>query len=282
MSAGRALETLRASQKLIHLGRLAASIAHEVNNPLESIANLLYLLRSEPGLSKNALHYLDLAEHEMKRVVTITRQTLNFARETNLPVDLSLPAILEEVLLLYHRRIDEKQIRIIQRYSYTEPIRLYPGEMRQVLANLVANAIEACPPRGSITLRVRAVAAPHRAPGIRITVADNGPGIPPELRRRLGEPFFTTKGESGTGLGLWVSQSIVARYGGHLRLRSVHISEALGQTRHGSVFVIFLPFKNTQSNPGTPSNSGPVLVPRLSNSPRGGRAPRMRRSANDA
>lgn len=277
---GRALETLGASQKLIHLGRMAASIAHEVNNPLESITNLLYLLRSEAELSPNALAYLDLAEREMERVVTITRQTLNFARETTEPVDLALPGILHEVLLLYRRHIDEKQLHIVQRYTPTEPLRVFPGEIRQVLANLIVNAIEACAPQGSVTLRVRPAFAAHRAHGIRITIADNGTGIPPELRRRLGQPFFTTKGQNGTGLGLWVSRSILERYRGRLRLRSVHISEPLGKTRHGTVFTLFLPMPPALPNSGSNPGSGPVLVPRHANPAQEDHTPSLRRTAS--
>jgi signal transduction histidine kinase len=276
----RALETLRASQKLIHLGRMTASIAHEVNNPLEAITNLLYLLRSETELSPNALAYLDLAEREMERVVTITRQTLNFARESTQPVEVALPGILHEVLLLYRRHIDEKQLHIVQQYTPTESLCVFPGEIRQVLANLVVNAIEACAPQGSVTLRVRPAFAAHRAHGIRITIADNGTGIPPELRRRLGRPFFTTKGQNGTGLGLWVSRSILERYRGRLHLRSVHISEPLGKTRHGTVFTLFLPLTTALSNSGTNPGSGPVLVSRNTNPAQENPTPSLRRTAN--
>jgi len=272
----RALETLRSSQKLIHLGRLTASIAHEVNNPLESVTNLLYLIRSEPGLSQSALAYLDLAEREMERVVTITRQTLSFARETSQPVDLSLPGLLEEVLTLYRHQIHEKQLRIIQRYTPTETLRVFPGEIRQILANLIVNAIEASTHRGAVTLRVRPASSGH---GIRITIADNGTGIPPQVRRHLGEPFFTTKGQGGTGLGLWVSRSIVERYGGKLRMRSIHTSDPLGKARHGTVFTLFLPLHRTQAPSGSASGSPrPTLVPRSGQSPREDSGPSLRRT----
>ena len=256
-----AFQALHASQKLIHLGRMAASIAHEVNNPLESVTNLLYLIRSEPGLSQSTLAYLDLAEREMERVVTITRQTLSFARETADPVELSLPDLMEEVLLLYRRHIDQKQIRVIQRYTPTDAIQVYPGEIRQVLANLIVNAVEASGNRGAITLRVRPAEA-HLGRGVRITIADNGTGIPPQIRRHLGEPFFTTKGQDGTGLGLWVSRSIIERYSGKLRMRSTHISDPLGKTRHGTVFTLFLPIQSTQAPQDSASSSRPTLVPR--------------------
>ena len=256
-----ALETLRTSQKLIHLGRTAASIAHEVNNPLESIANLLYLIRLEPGLPANVLGYLELAEQEMERVVSISKQTLNFARETSEPVDVSMPEILDEVLVLYRHLIDQKQIEIVKHYSEADPIRVFPGEMRQVFANLIVNAIEACDGSGVVTLRVRPSFGVHQKRGLRITVADNGTGIPPKIRRRLGEPFFTTKGQSGTGLGLWVTRSIVERYGGRLRMRSVHISEPRGKTNHGTVFTLCLPCEaNTSLKDQDVSCKGLVLV----------------------
>lgn len=278
-SAG-ALETLRASQKLIQLGRLAASIAHEVNNPLESVTNLLYLIRTEPGLPQSVLAYLDMAEREMDRVVAISKQTLNFARETSEASDLCLPDLLEEVLVLYRRRIDEKRLRIAQRYTPTETIHAIPGEMRQVLANLIINAIEACNPRGCLTLRVRPAIAAYRNPGIRITIADDGTGIPPRVRRHLGEPFFSTKGQEGTGLGLWVSRSIMERHGGRLRLRSVHNSEPLGKAHHGTVFTLFLPLQTT-IRPQSGGGSGPVLVPRTSSPSREKRGPSIRLTANN-
>jgi signal transduction histidine kinase len=272
-----ALETLRASQKLIHLGRMAASIAHEVNNPLESVTNLLYLIRSEPGLSQSTLDYLDLAEREMKRVVTITRQTLSFARETAEPVELSLPSLIEEVLLLYRRQIEQKQLRVIQRYAATDVIRVYPGEIRQVLANLIVNAVEASTYRGVITLRVRPAAGRH-GHGVCLTIADNGSGIPPHVRRHLGEPFFTTKGQGGTGLGLWVSRSIVERYGGKLRMRSTHLSDPLGITHHGTVFTLFVPIQSALTEQEAATTAGPTLVPRSTHSHREDSNPSLRRT----
>lgn len=275
-----ALETLRSSQKLIHLGRLAASIAHEVNNPLESVTNLLYLIRSEPGLPQSVIAYLDMAEQEMERVVTISKQTLNFAREASDPSDLCLSDLLDEVLVLYRRRIDEKSIRIVQKYTPTEPIRAIPGEMRQVLANLVVNAIEACEPHGALTLRVRPASVAYRTPGVRVTIADDGTGIPPRVRRHLGEPFFSTKGQHGTGLGLWVSRSIVERHGGRLRLRSLHGAEPLGEKHHGTVFVLSLPLRSAD-RPQSGGGSGPVLVSRTANPKRENRGPTIRLTAND-
>lgn len=281
--AAGALDTLRASQKLIQLGRLAASIAHEVNNPLESVSNLLYLIRGEPGLPQGAVAYLDMADREMRRVISISKQTLNFARAASEPMDLSLPDLLEEVLILYRRRIDEKRLRIVQKYAPTEAIHAIPGEMRQVLANLIVNAIEACDERGCLTLRVRPAVAAQRARGIRVTIADNGAGIPPHVRRRLGEPFFSTKGQEGTGLGLWVSRSIIERHGGSLRLRSIHHQEPRGEALHGSVFTLFLPIEPAArpQSTGAGGGGGPALVPRRSNTGREAGGSSIRLTTND-
>jgi signal transduction histidine kinase len=237
-AAARALDMLRENQKLIEIGRLAASIAHEINNPLESITNLLYLAKCESGLPEQALHYLEMAEQELERVVTISKQTLNFSRETSLPVSVSLATLLDEVLVLYRRRLEEKQLRVERHYLSTKPALIFPGEMRQVFSNLITNAIEACAEHGSLALRIRMASSPGASErrGIRVTIADNGSGIPAEIRHRLGEPFFTTKGQRGTGLGLWVTHSIVSRYGGTLRLRSSY-----GGAYHGTVFSLFLP-----------------------------------------
>jgi len=229
---------LRENQKLITLGRLAASIAHEINNPLESVMNLLFLLSEEKDLSTNVVNYLALAQREMERVAQISRQTLKFSRETVHPVPVRLEELLEEVLSLYNRRLVEKNIRVERQYTCREAAIVYPGEMRQVLSNLVTNAVEASSPNGRLRLRVRSTPSwtDPGVRGIRVSIGDNGSGIPPEVQHRLGEPFFTTKGQRGTGLGLWVTRSIIQRYGGEIQLRSSVHSE-----RHGTVFSIFLP-----------------------------------------
>jgi signal transduction histidine kinase len=229
---------LRENQKLITIGRLAASIAHEINNPLESITNLLYLLGEERELSPSARSYLALAQKELGRVGQISRQTLNFSRETTGPVRVHIDELLEEVLSLYSRRTMEKNLRVERQYDCPEEALVYPGEMRQVLSNLVTNAVEASSPNGRLRVRVRCTRSwsDHGVRGIRISVGDNGSGIPRNVQRRLGQPFFTTKGQRGTGLGLWVTRSIVERYGGEIQMRS-----SVDAGRHGTVFSIFLP-----------------------------------------
>ncbi|HVT95885.1 MAG TPA: HAMP domain-containing sensor histidine kinase [Acidobacteriaceae bacterium] len=228
----------RENQKLITIGRLAASIAHEINNPLESVMNLLFLLGEEKSLSPTVTSYLALAQRELDRVAQISRQTLKFSRETSGPVPVHIEELLEEVLSLYGRRMMEKNLRVERQYDCGEEAIVYPGEMRQVLSNLVTNAIEASSLRGRLRLRVRSTRSwsDPQVRGIRVSVADTGSGIPPEVQRRLGEPFFTTKGQRGTGLGLWVTRSIIQRYGGEMQLRS-----SVHPDRHGTVFTIFLP-----------------------------------------
>jgi len=235
-SLDQVTELLRENQKLITLGRLAASIAHEINNPLESITNLMYLMEQQS--SGETAEYLKLAQRELARVVQISKQTLTFSRETSAPVKVHLSDLIEEVLELHVRRIGKKNLRVVRQYEAYDHVTVFPGEMRQVLSNLVVNAIEATPTRGRIVVRIRSSRrwSGHGARGLRLSIGDNGSGIPEEVRNRLGEPFFTTKGQSGTGLGLWVSQSILARYGGSLQLRSSTASD-----RHGTVFSLFLP-----------------------------------------
>jgi signal transduction histidine kinase len=232
----RAADVLRENQKLLTLGRLSASIAHEINNPLESVMNLLYLM--EIDSPEKTAEYLKMAQRELNRVVQISKQTLTFSRETDVPVRLQLAELVEEVLTLYARRTADKDLRIIRQYESSQTLTVFPGEMRQVLSNLIANAIEASALDGQIMIRIRHA---HKwsdpgVRGLRLSVADNGSGISPEVRKRLGEAFFTTKGHAGTGLGLWVTRSILSRYGGSLQVRS-----SISEERHGTVFSVFLP-----------------------------------------
>ena len=228
---------MRENQRLVTIGRLTGSIAHEINNPLESITNLLFLMEHEEGLPARVRDYLTMAQKELERVVQISKQTLNFYRDPTSPVPIRLSALLDEVLVLYARKISDKQLQVIRRFGSEEPLVVFPGELRQVFSNLVANAIEASAVRGKLFLRI------HKSRfwgdsgivGMRVTIADNGTGMTAEVSRRIGEAFFTTKGQGGTGLGLWVSRSIIERYGGNLFVRS-----RTGK-RHGTVFSILLP-----------------------------------------
>lgn len=233
-------DSLRESQKLISIGRLTAEIAHEINNPLESVGNFLYLAQAEPNLSERATEYLRSAERELARVVQISKQTLSFHRESDHPTAIRMADLMEEVVELYSRRISGKSIDLVREYGEIDGISALPGEIRQVLSNLVTNAIEASARGGKLRLRIRnshKLIGDTRVHGLRLSVADTGSGIPADARKRLGELFFTTKGQAGTGLGLWVTRSIVKRYGGTMCLKS-----CTGEV-HGTVFHIFLPFE---------------------------------------
>ena len=231
----RSEEAIRRSEKLATAGRLAASVAHEINNPLEAVLNLLYLARHDP---ERAQQYLSMAEVEVHRVANLAQQTLGFVRDTQSPSRLDPALIMDETLTLYSRRLETKGIRVSRRYSPKLEISAYSGEVRQLLANLVVNAVDAMEQGGVLQVRVEAAHEWSTGnSGVRITVADNGSGIPADNLPRIFEPFYTTKVESGTGLGLWVSRGIVQKHGGSIRVRS----RVDGQ-RSGTVFSVFLPF----------------------------------------
>ncbi len=235
----QAEELLRRSEKLAVVGRLAATIAHEINNPLESVTNLLYLLEQHPTLDSTAHNYATLAQQELHRVAHIARQTLNFYRESATAVPVRLPELLENVLQMYARRITDVGIQVERRYDFDQPVSIFPAEMQQVISNLILNAVEALGSRGRLIVHLASAtewATGRRQRGVRLVVADTGPGIPPESRQRIFEPFFTTKGEKGTGLGLWVISGIVNKHQGSIRLRS---SVAPGHSF--TCFSVFLP-----------------------------------------
>ena len=223
----RAEEALRRNEKLATAGRLAAVVAHEINNPLEAITNLLYLARRDPPRQQE---YLELAEKEVERVAEFAHQTLGFVRETSSPTQVDLAEILDQVLQLYQRRLQDKHIQVEKRYAAGVPIAGFPGELRQLFANLVINAVDAMKDNGRLCVRVRAA---RRV--VHVTIADNGAGINPEAAASIFEPFFTTKQEFGTGLGLWFSQGIAQKHGGQIRFRT-----RTGQRRSGTVFSVSL------------------------------------------
>jgi signal transduction histidine kinase/HAMP domain-containing protein len=236
----RSEEALRKTEKLAATGRLAASIAHEINNPLEAITNLLFLLRSYCGLEDPALNYVVMAEHEATRISEITQQTLRFYRQSTLPARVRMGELLNSVLSLYPARINSLKLQVERRYDAELDIFCYAGELRQVFANLVGNAIDASRAQGRLILRAQR-SLNWKDPsqrGIRFVVADNGSGMEPAVRTRIFEAFFTTKEVTGTGLGLWVSQEIVEKHRGLIHVRSR--PAVAGQTS-GTVFQIFIP-----------------------------------------
>jgi PAS domain S-box-containing protein len=205
------------SERMAVIGRMAASIAHEVNNPLEAVLNLGYLLERNPSLDDDARSYARLLIDEVLRVAEITRQTLSFYRDASYLAKVDIPSILESVLSLHQPLLESKSILLSTRFQKCAPVLARPGELRQVFTNLLVNAVDALPGGGRIRVSVD---CPPRENWICVTIADNGPGIPENARRRIFQPFFTTKVSKGTGLGLWISQGILRKYGGSIRMRT--------------------------------------------------------------
>jgi PAS domain S-box-containing protein len=220
-SRKKAEEALRMSEKLASAGRMAATIAHEINNPLEAVMNLIYLAATDGSLSEETRQHLRQADEELARIAHIARQTLGFYRESTAPQPTRLAELFHSLALVYGARLREKKIRFeveVEEGLETTGVR---GELRQVMANILQNSIDAVPVGG--TIAVRAAQGLHwrtQRPGVRITIADTGSGIPRQQRARIFDPFFTTKAQVGTGLGLWVAKGIVERHGGTIRLRS--------------------------------------------------------------
>jgi len=229
-------EALRRSEKLAAAGRIAGALAHEINNPLSAVTNILYLLENSK-LEERLQYYVSLASSELARVSHIVRNTLSFYRESSKPVPVRITEVLDYVLEVYNRHVTEKSLNVVKRYSFDEAISSYPGELRQIFSNLISNSIDALPAGGELKLSVRTSVHPQTGvEGVRVTIADKGHGIPPAHREKLFEPFFTTKGEKGTGLGLWVTQGILQKQGGSIRVRS-----RTGEEDSWTAFSVFIP-----------------------------------------
>jgi signal transduction histidine kinase len=229
----RAREALQQAEKLAAAGRLSATIAHEINNPLAALMNLVYLARSH-SQEEFVRKTLASAEEELRRVAHITGRTLGFYRESAGPAPCKPAELVESVLALYEKDLQLRHIEVIREYRMDQPLTAVAGEIRQVISNLVSNASDALAEGGRLRVRV------NRAPlkqGLQLTVADNGRGIAKSVLGRVFEPFFTTKQDIGVGLGMWVSREIIQRHGGSIRL---HSSD--DPRRHGTSVLIFLPF----------------------------------------
>lgn len=241
----RAEAALIQSEKLAAVGRLASSIAHEINNPLESVMNLIYIARQHAILPE-VQTFLDLADQELRRVAVISNQTLRFHKQATNPQSVYWEDLLTGVLSIYESRLRNAHIRVETRSHDRNAILCFEGEIRQVLNNLVGNAIDAMPKGGRLILRSRE--AIHWRTGQRgslLTVADTGVGMSPQTQARIFEAFFTTKGLQGTGLGLWISCEIINRHHGSIRMRS-----SQREPGHGTVFALFLPYE-TEPSPDT-------------------------------
>jgi signal transduction histidine kinase len=210
-------------------------IAHEINNPLEAVTNLIYLARQD---SSRADQHLQMAEREVQRIADIVQQTLGFVRDAAVAAPLNVSATLGDVLQMYETRFNAMNIQTQVEIGNGDEISGSSGELRQLFSNLIANAIDAVGEGGRLRLRVRHAHSWTGRPqtGVRVTIADNGTGIRAEDRPRLFEPFFTTKEKTGTGLGLWLSESIARKHGGAIRLRS-----STRPGRSGTTFTVFLP-----------------------------------------
>ena len=224
------------SEKLAVTGRLAASIAHEINNPLEGVINLLYLMRTESSVDQLRI-YVSQAEQELARVSEIVKQTLRFYKEPTNPVKVDIAAVIESVLSLYESRLTASGIRV-QVKAPILPVFIFAkaGELRQVLANLIGNSIDAMRLGGCLYIRTSIESSGSlEAKRVRLTVADTGKGIPENIRPLVFEPFVTTKGDTGTGLGLWVSGELAKKNKWRFRLRS-----RSAQQFHGTVFSLVM------------------------------------------
>jgi PAS domain S-box-containing protein len=233
----QAQAALIATEKLAVAGRLAATIAHEIHNPLDSVANLLYLMKEETDPTINA-HYLDLARQELDRMGQVSRAMLGLYREAKAPIAINIKEMLESVLVLLDRQLKNSGIAVKIDVPDNLEVEGFPAELRQVFTNLVANASDAATPSGNIEIGARRSSSTEAGPraGVVIQISDNGSGIAPDALEHIFEPFFTTKGVSGTGLGLWVSRGIIEKHGGTIDIRS-----QTGADDHGTSITVFLP-----------------------------------------
>lgn len=230
------------SEKLASVGRLASTLAHEVNNPLAAAMNAIFLAASEPSLSSQTQRMLGIADQELRRASHMTAQTLAFSRSNDArPSVLNLPKVIDEVVEVYARKLKERKVSVQQRY------RCGPcgkncefcfvgnaGELRQVISNLLANGMDALNDGGTLHLRVsRNSCLRANQDCVRLTIADNGCGIRTQDLKRIFEPFFTTKESVGTGLGLWVTEQIIRKHNGSIRVRS--------KAGKGTVFCLTIP-----------------------------------------
>ena len=227
----QAQEALQRSERLGLAGRFSGAIMHEINNPLEAITNLVYLAKLEAHDPERVKRYAQQAEEQLALVRTIARQTLSFYREHSTPQQVDLVELLESALRIHTRHLLEKQVDIQRNFPQTLVVQGNSGELLQVLSNLIVNALEALAHNGKLYLRGRSGSSGE----VHILIADNGRGIPEGLRGNLFLPFHTSKGHAGTGLGLWLSKTLIEKHHGRIRWRS-----SVRAGRSGTAFRISL------------------------------------------
>ncbi|HEY3626801.1 MAG TPA: ATP-binding protein, partial [Terracidiphilus sp.] len=235
--ARRTEQALRRSEQLAAAGRLAASMAHEINNPLEAVTNLLYLVRMDTALLASSRDLLEVADRELQRLSHITSRSLKFYRQRTAPSRTALDDLIDSVLFFHETEIKMRNIELWRRYRPAPAVLCLTGEIQQVFTNLISNALEALDEKGKMSVGVRPARDRQGREGVSVLIADNGVGMDRFTIDRLFHPFVTTKGESGTGLGLWVSKGILDKHQGTIRVRS--------QKGNGTVFRIFLPLDTT-------------------------------------
>ncbi len=240
-------EALRRTEKLAVTGRLAASIAHEINNPLEAVTNSLYLALQDGGLSCDTRMYLKMAEQELTRVSQLTTQTLRFHRQSVAASEADLSELMDSAYELFSSRFEACNIKLQREYQPGMMLFCRGDELRQVFANLLSNALDAMRHGGTLRIRIRTGHSWGRdaSIGVRVVVCDSGSGIPLELRKKIFEPFISTKADTGTGLGLWVSEGIVKKHRGRISLYS-----DTSAVNHGTVFSLFFPLDGINSDQG--------------------------------
>jgi signal transduction histidine kinase len=249
----KAQEVLRKTEKLAAAARLSATMAQEINNPLEAVGNLIYLAKEAAGLPGDVFRQLTLAEEELARVAHLTRQTLGFYRESNVADEIEMATIIETVLTLYSNKLKTKSISVHRDFGTCPPVRGLLGELNQVVSNLIANAADAVDPNGTIRIGLHCVERPE-GNLVQVTIQDDGPGVSAEHAELIFEPFFTTKKDVGTGLGLWVTREIVDRHGG-----TIEVKPRQNNGQRGATFSILLPaaqpLESTELSPASPNCS---------------------------
>jgi len=230
--------SLLLAEKIAAVGRMAAAVAHEINNPLESVLNLIYLARTNASDADQVVDYLNLAEKELLRVSHIARQTLGYYREHSAAIPVTLSDLILDTLKVYESRLTAAGIEVRTEFSSNSQIVVRKGEMIQVISNFITNAIYAMPSGGTLTASVQDAVDSSRE-GLLLTVADTGEGIPPENLKKIFEPFFSTRSSIGTGIGLWVATEFIKGHKG-----TIEVQSNVDAASHGTRMVVFLPFDN--------------------------------------